>query len=100
MERFLGRLVMALCFCLFLAAAGHAKQLKAVYLNDGGIIECEKFWKENGKVMVLVNRDVLVDLSRNEVDMKRTFRGQKTSKVRAVGKTSHRLRPLRDRLSR
>ncbi len=82
MERFLGRLVMALCFCLFVAATGHAKQLKSVYLKDGGVIECQKFWKDNGKVMVLVNRDVLVDLSQSEVDMKRTFKAPKRTKVR------------------
>ena len=66
-----------------------AKQLKAVYLKDGGVIECQKFWKENGKVMVLVNRDVLVDLSQDEVDMKRTFKGHKPSKVRKPAAAKH-----------
>ena len=80
MERFLGRVVVALCFCMFLAATSYGKQLNAVYLKDGGIIACQKFWKENGKVMVLVNRDVLVDLPPHEVDMKRTFTG-KTAKA-------------------
>jgi hypothetical protein len=82
MERLLGRVVTMLCFCMFLAATVHGKQLKTVYLKDGGIIECQSFWKENGKVMVLVNRDVLVDLSPNEVNMKQTFEGRKRIKVR------------------
>jgi len=89
MERFLGRIVLALCFCMFLAATGHGKQLRTVFLKDGGVIECQKYWKENGKIMVLVNRDVLVDLSLDEVDMKRTFRGQKAAKVRKPAAAKH-----------
>ena len=76
MERFLGRIVVALCFCMFLATISYGKQQKVVYLKDGGTIACQKFWKENGKVMVLVNRDALVDLPPHEVDMKRTFTGK------------------------
>lgn len=91
MERFLGRIVLALCFCMFLAATGHGKQLRMVFLKDGGVIDCQKFWKENGKVMVLVNRDVLVDLSQDEVDMKRTFRGHKASKSRKPAAAKHKV---------
>jgi hypothetical protein len=67
---------------MFVTSAGYGKQLKAVYLKDGGIIDCRSFWKEDGKVMVLVNRDVLVDLPRNEVDMKRTFKARKRALAR------------------
>jgi len=82
MKRLLGRVIAALCFCMFLASAGYGKQLKSVYLKDGGIIDCQSFWKEDGKVMVLVNRDVLVDLPFKEVDMKRTFKARKRAAVR------------------
>jgi hypothetical protein len=82
MKRLLGRIGVALCFCLFLSSAGYGKQLKAVYLKGGGIIDCQSFWKEGGKVMVLVNRDVLVDLPAKEVDMKRTFTVRKRAHAR------------------
>jgi hypothetical protein len=82
MKRLLGRVVAALCFCMFLASAGYGKQLKAVYLKDGGVIDCRSFWQEDGRVMVLVNRDVLVDLSVKEVDMKRTFKARKRPAAR------------------
>jgi Family of unknown function (DUF5684) len=77
MKRLMGRVGAAFCFCMVLASAGYGKQLKSVYLKDGGIIDCRSFWKEDGKVMVLVNRDVLVDFPQNEVDLKRTFKARK-----------------------
>ena len=73
MGRIFGRIIMTLCFATLLAATSQAKQLKEVYLKDGGIIKCQKVWKSDGKVMVLVNRDTLVDLSKSEVDMRKTF---------------------------
>jgi Family of unknown function (DUF5684) len=87
MKRLLGRVVAALCFCMFLVTAGYGKQLKSVYLKDGGVIECRSFWKEDGKVVVLVNRDVLVDLPQNEVDLKRTFKSHKRAVVRKPAQT-------------
>jgi hypothetical protein len=73
MERFLGRIVMALCCCMFFAVTVHGKSLNKVYLKDGGVIECRTYSKRDGKVLVLVNRDLLVELAPDEVDMKRTF---------------------------
>jgi len=88
MERFLGRVVVALCFCMFLATISYGRQQNVVYLKDGGTIACQKFWKENGKVMVLVNRDVLVDLAPYEVDMKRTFTGKAAKTVKKKTKAT------------
>ena len=73
MGRIIGRIIMTLCCTILLAATVQAKTTKKVYLSDGGIIECQKVWQANGKVMVLVNRDTLVDLSKDEVDLKKTF---------------------------
>lgn len=73
MKRLLGKIVVGLCACLFLAATASGSSLKSVYLKDGGVIECVSFWKKDGLVMVRVNRDVLVDLANEEVDMTRTF---------------------------
>jgi hypothetical protein len=79
MGRIIGRIIIMLCCTILLAAASHAKTAKKVYLKDGGIIECQNVWQANGKVMVLVNKYDLVDLSKGEVDLKRTF-GKKTGK--------------------
>jgi len=65
--------MMTLCCTILLAASVQAKTLKEVYLKDGGIIKCQKVWQANGKVMVLVNRDILLDLSKSDVDLKKTF---------------------------
>jgi hypothetical protein len=73
MGRIFCRIMMTLCCTILLAAAVQARTLKEVYLRDGGIINCQKVWQENGKVMVLVNRDTLLDLSKSEVDLKKTF---------------------------
>jgi LPXTG-motif cell wall-anchored protein len=79
MGKVFGRIIMMLCFTVLLGTAAQAKALKEVYLRDGGIIECQKLWQANGKVMVLVNRDTLVELARDEVDLKKTF-GKKAVK--------------------
>ena len=83
MGRIFGRIIMTLCCAILLTATSQAKSLKEVYLKDGGIIKCQKIWRADGKVMVLVNRDTLVDLSKNEVDLRKTF-GKKP--VKAVKK--------------
>jgi hypothetical protein len=73
MGKVFGSIILMLCFTVLLGTAAQAKALKGVYLRDGGIIECQKVWQANGKVMVLVNRDTLVELARDEVDLKKTF---------------------------
>lgn len=57
---------------------------KQVYLKDGGIIECESFWRHDDKVIVKINRDTVVDFQKNEIDARRTFRD--------TGKKSHHVR--------
>lgn len=73
MVRIFCKTILTLCCTILLVAAAQARTMKEVYLRDGGIIECKKVWQANGKVMVLVNRDTLLDLSRSEVDLKKTF---------------------------
>jgi Family of unknown function (DUF5684) len=65
--------IMSLCFVLLFAAAGYSAVKKQVYLKGGGIIECRSFGLSDGKITVVVNRDVVLELTRSEVDMKRTF---------------------------
>lgn len=76
-----GRLIIILCGITFLASAGHARPLKTVYLKDGGMIDCETFWKKDGKIVVKVNRDTVVDFDRSEVDLQRTL-GKKSGKAK------------------
>jgi hypothetical protein len=64
---------MSLSIMLLFAAAGWCAQQKRVYLKDGGIIECRSFGRSNGKITVVVNRDVVLEFNSNEVDLKRTF---------------------------
>jgi hypothetical protein len=96
MVRIFCKTILTLCCTILLVAAAQAKSLKEVYLRDGGIIECKKVWQANGKVMVLVNRDTLLDLSRSEVDMKKTF-AKKHAK--AVKKTRHREKAITEQVS-
>ncbi|GAB7024982.1 DUF5684 domain-containing protein [Geotalea toluenoxydans] len=63
-------LVLVLLAWLMLAGVCLGKQ---VYLKDGSIIDCESFWRRGNQVIVKVNRDVVLDFERNEVDLKRTF---------------------------
>ncbi len=65
--------IMSLCIVLFFAAAGYSAPKKQVYLKGGGIIECRSFGLRDGKITVIVNRDVVLELTKDEVDMKRTF---------------------------
>lgn len=87
MGRIFGKTILTLCCTLLLAATVQAKTLKEVYLKDGGIIECQKVWQANGKVMVLVNRDTLLNLTKADVDLKKTFAKKK---AKAVKEAKHR----------
>lgn len=72
-----------ICVALLLAAltalagAAWGATPKNVYLKDGGRIEAQSVWRKGETVYVLVNRDTLVELSQNEVDLKRTFAAAK-----------------------
>ena len=46
---------------------------RPVYLADGGIIQAQKVWQEEGRVYVLVNRDSLIHFSPEEINLKKTF---------------------------
>lgn len=81
MKRILTVFLAVFCFSFLVRSMAFAGTLKEVYLKDGGVIECQKVWKADGKIMVLVNRDVLLDFSRDEVDLKKTF-GKKPAKIK------------------
>lgn len=50
---------------------------KEVFLKDGSVLECESFWRRNGQVVVKVNRDVVLNFTRSEVDIAKTFKEPK-----------------------
>ncbi|WP_298266625.1 DUF5684 domain-containing protein [Geobacter sp.] len=64
---------LAAALAILSAVALHAATLRSVHLTDGSVIQCQSVWKNDGKVMILVNRDTLVELPRDEVDLKKTF---------------------------
>lgn len=55
---------------LMLAGVCLAKQ---VYLKDGGIIDSQSAWRRGDKVFVLVNRDIIAEFDKSEIDLRRTF---------------------------
>ncbi|KAF0218867.1 MAG: hypothetical protein FD174_2650 [Geobacteraceae bacterium] len=57
-----------------MSGVGHAK---SVYLQDGGIVECESFRRQGESVVVKVNRDVVLEFGSGEVDLQKTFRPHK-----------------------
>lgn len=67
------RLLFIATMTLILAAGAFAATSKQVYLKDGGIIEAESAWKKGSTVFVKVNRDTLVELTQDEVDLQKTF---------------------------
>jgi len=81
MMKLSGRIALALCIWLSLAGVCLAKE---VYLQDGGIVECKSFWRKGNEVVVLINRDTLVEFGVNELNMKKTF--AKARKPRHVPK--------------
>lgn len=63
----------AVCAALMAVVLATPAFAANVYLKDGGIIEAKKVWQKDGKVHVLVNRDILTTFEPYEVNMKRTF---------------------------
>ena len=44
-----------------------------LYLKDGGQIKAKRIWRENGKVVVLVNHESITSFASSEVNLKKTF---------------------------
>jgi hypothetical protein len=73
--------VLIVCMWLMLAGVCFGKQ---VYLKDGGIIDCESFWRRGNVVIVKINRDTMLEFERSEINVRRTFH--------ETGKKSHHIR--------
>jgi hypothetical protein len=65
---------------------------KEVYLQDGGIIDCESFWMHNNQIVVKVNRDVILIFESGEIDVPKTFHAakKKTHRIKQKKHTSNR----------
>ena len=59
---------------------------RSVYLADGGIIEAQKVWQEEGRVYVLVNRDSLINFSPEEINLQKTFAKKQQKPTKKVAK--------------
>jgi hypothetical protein len=81
MGRIIGSTILMLCCTILLTATAQARTPKEVFLKDGGIIECQNVWQANGQVMILVNRDTLVDFPKDEVDLQKTFAKKNVKRV-------------------
>ena len=73
---------LALLLCVWLMMAGVCLG-KQVYLQDGGIIECQSFWQRGDKVLVKVNRDIVAEFDRSEIDLQRTTHDPANKTMRA-----------------
>lgn len=69
---------------VLLASALAAPRL--VHLKDGSVIECQSVAKKGGQVIVVVNRDTVVELAADEVDLKRTFPVSRKKAVKTAKK--------------
>lgn len=67
-----GGALLALMLAMTIGTA-QAAGVRQVYLNDGGVVACQSAWRDAGRVLVLINRDTLVTLGRDEVDLTKTF---------------------------
>jgi len=66
--------VVAVLMSLALMFAFSQKVLaKTVYLKNGDEIDCQKVWKEGGRINVLINRDTLIDFAPGDVNQDKTF---------------------------
>lgn len=61
---------------------------RPVYLADGGIIQAQKVWQEEGRIYVLLNRDSLITFSPEEINLKKTFAKQRRQVTPQPGKKS------------
>jgi hypothetical protein len=59
---------------------------RTVYLADGGIIEAQKVWQEEGMICLLLNRDSLITFSPEEINMQKTFAKKKKAPLPPVRK--------------
>ena len=63
-----------LCLAFVLVVCWSATASAArVYLKDGSWINAKKVWREQGKVVVLVNRDSITSFTNDELNLKKTF---------------------------
>lgn len=52
---------------------------KQIYLKDGSTLEGQSVWRQGNKVFVKVNRDIVAEFAKDEVDMGRSFPASKTA---------------------
>lgn len=84
MEKIWRLLLLALLLNTVLATMALARP---VYLADGGIIQAQRVWQEEGRIYVLLNRDSLITFSPEEINLKKTF-AKKRQSATSPGKKS------------
>jgi len=88
-EKKMGKIWRLLLLALLLHATLATVALaRPVYLADGGIIEAQKVWQEEGRVYLLLNRDSLITFSPEEINLKKTFAKKRQTAASQPGKKS------------
>ena len=59
---------------LGLSGVSFAKQ---VFMKDGSVLDCESFWRRNGQLVVKVNRDIILEFTPDEVNLRKTLQQSK-----------------------
>lgn len=62
---------------------------KQVYLQDGGIVECQSIRRQGDLIVVQVNRDTVVEFERSEIDLRHTRLDSGKKPRRAGHKKAH-----------
>lgn len=81
--RILKSLLLTTFFLVMTTGTGHAG---SVFLSDGGELECKSFRRQGNTFIVLVNRDTILELSADEIDLKKTLAQKATKKQRKAFK--------------
>lgn len=77
--RILKSLLLTTVFLVLVTGTGHAG---SVFLTDGGELECKSFRRQGNTFIVMVNRDTVLELSADEIDLKKTLAQKSTKKQR------------------
>lgn len=76
-------LLLITVFLVMTTGSGHAA---SVFLSDGGELECKSFRRQGNTFIVMVNRDTILELSADEIDLKKTLAQKVTKKQRKTFK--------------
>lgn len=75
---------------LGLSGVSFAKQ---VFMKDGSVLDCDSFWRRNGQLVVKVNRDIILEFTPDEVNLRKTLQQSKHKASGMKRKSRHATHP-------